>query len=1006
MGEHMRFICWNDIIDIASRFLRSGRGPLLILGAALCFVGSDARAYDWPQFNGDPQHSGNNTLETSLGASNVSTLTLKYHAALPAVSDGVPVFLDGVATAGGVKELLFVMTKAGDLLALDARTGTSVWSAHYPNTVPIANCSGGVCITTSSPAIDPNRQYVYAYGLDGYVHKLQVGDGTEITTGGWPELSTLKPSVEKQSSALAVATVAGTSYLYSAISAHGGDGGDNQGHLTTINLTTGAQTVFNMVCSDQAVHFVLSATPDCTSVLAGTWARPGVIYDAGTGRIFASTGNGPFNAAANKWGDSIIALYPYGSGTGSKPLDAYTPTNQAALESGDVDLGSTAPAIIPVPPASNVQHLAVQGGKDAKLRLINLANMSGTGGAGSLGGEIGAIINVPQGGGVFSQPAVWINPSDSSTWVFVVNSSGSSGLRLTIDASGNPSLTTQWQKTSSGTSPLVANNVLYLAGSNNLVALNPTTGVQLWNTALIGSIHWQSPVVACGSVYVLDQSSQLSAFGLALTHSAVAGGNDQSTAVGGAFGSVLSVRVTDASNNPLVGTVVTFQLPASGASGTFSGGSTSATATTNASGIAVSPSVSANAIPGSYIATGTVSAGTCAAAFHLANTATKFVSSTPVRLLDTRAGHYTIDGMFNGIGARPAGSKLDLAVVNRGGVAAAGVGAVALNVTATNPTGNGFVTVWPTGATRPNSSNLNIASGQTIANLVIAKVGNNGNVSLFNSAGTDLIADLAGWFPTTSGLTPLTPSRLLDTRAGYSTVDGLYAGIGPVAAASELDVATLGRGGVPASGVGAVVLNVTATNPTAPGYMTVWPMGSARPYTSNLNFIAGETVPNLVVTPLGTNGKVAFYNSAGTTDLIGDVQGWFASTSELTAMVPFRLLDTRPGMPTGDGQFAGSGALNAAGQVDLIVLGRAGIPASGVSAVVLNVTAVNPSANGFLTAWPTGSLRPATSNLNFSPGETIPNLVIAAVGTNGKVSIYNNAGSTDVVADVVGWFVP
>ena len=85
--------------------------------------------------------------------------------------------------------------------------------------------------------------------------------------------------------------------------------------------------------------------------------------------------------------------------------------------------------------ASNVQHLAMQGGKDAKIRLLNLANLSGQGGPGHTGGEVAAIINVPQGGGVLSQPAVWVNPADGSTWVFIVNGSGASALRLTIDGS-------------------------------------------------------------------------------------------------------------------------------------------------------------------------------------------------------------------------------------------------------------------------------------------------------------------------------------------------------------------------------------------------------------------------------------------------------------------------------------------------------------------------------------------------------------------------------------------
>jgi len=1002
----MRTICfWGQVAPTPLISLVSCRRGLLA-GAMLCLLCARlAGAYEWPQYNGDPQHSGNNAFETALGAGNVGGLTLKYHVALPAVADGAPVFLDGATTPTGVRDLLFITTKAGDLVAIDAHSGALIWSVHYPNALPAASCSGNECLTPSSPAIDPKRKYVYAYGLDGYLHKLQVGDGVEISGGGWPQLSTLKPGVEKQSGALAVASVGSTSYLYTAMSAHNGDGGDAQGHLTTVNLNTGAQSVFNFVCASQSVHFALSpATPSCSSRLAGGWARPGVIYDAGTNRIFAGTGNGSYNAVSN-WGDSIVALNTDGSGAGGKPIDAYTPTNQAALDSGDTDLGSTAPAILPVPAASRVQHLAVQGGKDAKLRLINLADLSGSGGPGHLGGEIGAIIDVPQGGMVKTQPAVWVNPTDASTWVFVVNSNGAAGLKLVFDAAGNPSLATQWHNSTSGASPLVANNVLYFAGSG-LRALEPTSGSPLWSTTQIGSIHWQSPVVACSAVYVLDQSSQLSKFALTQQmQSIVAGGNDQSAAVGASFGAPFSVLVTDANNAPQSGIVVTFNLPGSGASGAFAGGAVTATATTNANGIATSPAVSANLVAGQFIATAGVAGGACAANFHLTSTTAKYASLMPTRILDTRAGQSTVDGMFEGMGPVAAGGKLDLIVANRGGIARDGVGAVVLNVTATNPTSVGYVTVWPTGAARPNASNLNFVPGQTVPNLVVAKVGDGGVVSMFNSLGnTDLIADVAGWFPTTSGFTALNASRLLDTRTGSATIDGQYSGVGAVTAGGELDVAIRGRGGVPTTGVSAVVLNVTATNPSAPGYLTVWPAGNARPFASNLNFVPGQTVPNLVVAGIGASGKVAFYNSAGTTDLVADVAGWFASTSELSPLPPFRLLDTRTGAQTGDGQYAGSGRLGAGVRLDLLVAGRGGIPGTGVGAVVLNVTAVSPSAEGYVTVWPSASPLPMASNLNFTPGEVVPNLVITKVGADGKVSIYNSAGSNDIVVDVMGWF--
>jgi PQQ-like domain len=502
--------------------LMVARGLVWLSALLFATCGSNALAYDWLQFNGNPQHSGNNTLEVLLGPANVNQLAVKYQVPLPAPADGVPVYLEAVTTVGGVRDLLFVMTRAGDILALDAKTGATVWSKSYPNPYPLSACLSGNprCATTSSPAVDPNRQYVYSYGLEGKVHKFQVGDGTEVITGGWPQLTTNKPFVEKASSALAIATSAGTSYLYATNSGFYGDAGDYQGHVTVINLATGAQNVFNMLCSDQTVHFVNTpSTPDCGSRGAGVWARPGVIYDASTDRIFMATGN-QFNAALNNWGESVVALNPNGTGAGGKPLDSYTPTDQAALDLEDIDLGSTAPAILPVPLNSNIQHLAVQGGKDGRLRLINLANLSGAGGPGNLGGEIGAIINVPQGNEVLTQPSVWVNPGDGSTWVFVVNDSGSSALRLVIDGGGNPSLAPQWHNALGGASPLVANNVLYFASKSSglLRALDPRTGGVLFSSTQIHTVHWQSPVVANCGLYIINgdvnSSGQLTAFSL------------------------------------------------------------------------------------------------------------------------------------------------------------------------------------------------------------------------------------------------------------------------------------------------------------------------------------------------------------------------------------------------------------------------------------------------------------------------------------------------------------
>ncbi len=382
-----------------------------------------------------------------------------------------------------------------------------------------------------------------------------------------------------------------------------------------------------------------------------------------------------------------------------------------------------------------------------------------------------------------------------------------------------------------------------------------------------------------------------------------------------------------------------------------------------------------------------------------------FTPLTPSRLLDTRPGASTLDGLGGVSGALGPGATRNLQVTGRGGVPATGVGAVVLNITATGPSAGGYLTVHPAGQPRPNASNLNFGRGQTIPNLVIAKVGTGGQVSIYNDTGsTHLIADVAGWFSAGPGYEALDPGRLLDTRPGASTVDGLSASGGSLGPGASRTLQVTGRGGVPASGVGAVVLNVTATGATAGGFLTVHPTGATRPNASNLNFGPGQTVPNLVIAKVGPEGQVSIYNDSGSTQVIADVAGWFPSTSPFASLAPVRLLDSRSGGTTIDGTAAAGGPVGAGATRILQVTGRGGVPASGVGAVVLNITATGPSAGGYLTVHPTGQPRPNASNLNFGPGQTIPNLVVAKVGSGGQVSIYNDTGSTQVLADVAGWF--
>jgi len=381
-----------------------------------------------------------------------------------------------------------------------------------------------------------------------------------------------------------------------------------------------------------------------------------------------------------------------------------------------------------------------------------------------------------------------------------------------------------------------------------------------------------------------------------------------------------------------------------------------------------------------------------------------FQGLVPARLMDTRVGGSTVDDLFEGGGAVGPGSVTSVTIAGRGGVPSFGVGAVALNVTAVSSAST-YVTVWPAGASQPNASNLNLQAGVTTPNMVIVALGAGGQVSLFNESGnTQLLVDVLGWFPTGASFTGLVPARLMDTRAGGATVDDLFEGTGAVGPASVTNVTILNRGGVPASGVGAVALNVTATGPTANSYVTVWPAGAAQPNASNLNLLAGVTTPNMVIVAVGAGGQISLFNESGNTNLIVDVLGWFPTGESFSGLVPGRLLDTRSGGSTVDDLFEGGGAVGPASVTNVTISNRGGVPSSGVGAVALNVTATAPSATSYVTVWPAGAAQPNASNLNLRAGVTTPNMVIVALGAGGQISLFNEAGTTDLIVDVLGWF--
>ncbi|MGW7441583.1 hypothetical protein [Streptomyces sp. NPDC054849] len=370
-------------------------------------------------------------------------------------------------------------------------------------------------------------------------------------------------------------------------------------------------------------------------------------------------------------------------------------------------------------------------------------------------------------------------------------------------------------------------------------------------------------------------------------------------------------------------------------------------------------------------------------------TESRFVPHGPSRFLDTRDGTGATKQRVG------PGGVVTLQVAGVKGIPADGVTAVVMNVTAVQPTEAGHVMVYPNGQPTPKVSNLNFAPGQIVPNLVTVPVVN-GKVDLRNNAGSvDLIADVTGYYTDRAGagsaLNPVTPSRFLDTR------DGTGAKKERVGPGGIVTLQVAGVKGIPADGVTAVVMNVTAVHPTEAGHVTVYPNGQAAPGVSNLNFTPGQIVPNLVTVPV-VNGKVDLRNNSGSVDLIADVTGYYSPTgSAFSAGAPVRLLDTR------DGTGARAGAVGGGSIVSLQVAGVEGVPLTGVTAVVLNVTVTNPSQAGHLVVHPHGTGRPNVSNLNYTAGQTVSNLVVVPV-VDGRVTFFNNSGAVDVIADLNGYF--
>jgi hypothetical protein len=384
--------------------------------------------------------------------------------------------------------------------------------------------------------------------------------------------------------------------------------------------------------------------------------------------------------------------------------------------------------------------------------------------------------------------------------------------------------------------------------------------------------------------------------------------------------------------------------------------------------------------------------------------------ASPTRVIDTRTG---LGGT-----TLSAGATLNFTVPTS--LVPSGSLAVVVNVTVTNTQAPGYLTAWPQGTSQPNTSVLNWLAGQTVADLATIPISSANGLSFYNGSpgAMDLVVDLEGYYAAPSASTggsghfyPLPPYRIADTRPGTASN---YAGqtLGYKGNPQQIAIAVGGSGGVPATGVSAVLLNVTVTDTSAWSYLTVWPAGASQPLASNLNWAPGQTVANRVQVGLGANSSIALANAFGTADVVVDVVGYFSSAASSSTQgdvfvplgSPARLLDTRNG--TG----GITGPLPSDASVSLVAAGQAGLPAPNSptppDAIVGTLTGLSPtSAGDYLTLYPSGSAPPVASDVNLNGFEPVANMIAASL-SSGSLKIFNAYGGAQAIIDVTGYFTP
>jgi outer membrane protein assembly factor BamB len=432
-----------------------------VLATVACASSADtASNRDWPVFGYDTARH-NASPDARITPQNVTRLR-RVRVRLDGTVDSSPIYV-----AKGVRghDAFLVTTTYGRTEALDANTGRVLWRFTPPRYSQLA---GTAQITNATPALASDRSAVYAAASDGRIRKLRLSDGRVL----WTTRITLDPTHEKITSSLNVSR----GRVVATTGGYIGDAPPYQGHVVTMSERTGRVVhVWNSLCSDRHALIVPKTCASSDSVI---WSRNGAAVDPATGNLVVATGNAPFDGRTD-WGDSLLVLAP----DASRLLRHWTPTDYQHLNDSDLDLGSTSPGLL-------AGGLAVQGGKDGKLRLLDLRRPPGA--SPRTGGEL-QTLPVPGSVDMFSAPAIW-----RGKWVFVSTSGGTEALLLR-----GRRLHRVWSNGTGGTSPVVAGSLLYVAGTGSVSAYVAASGRRVASLPS-GAVHWQSPIVADGRVAVAE----------------------------------------------------------------------------------------------------------------------------------------------------------------------------------------------------------------------------------------------------------------------------------------------------------------------------------------------------------------------------------------------------------------------------------------------------------------------------------------------------------------------